>query len=44
MMEGNSIEILTEGHAYYTQASMFDKLFQTLAKEISPEFLALHPQ
>ena len=40
MMEDN----LTERHAYYTQASMFDELFQTLAKKISPEFLAPEPQ
>lgn len=42
--EGNSVELHTEVHVYYTQASMFDGLFLILAKEISPEFLAPHPQ
>lgn len=42
MLEGNIK--LTEIHEYYTQASTFDKLFQTLAKEIALEFLALQAQ
>ena len=43
MVEGN-VELLTEGHAYYIQASMNDGLFQNLAKEISLEFLELQAQ